>query len=1288
MSLSLSPTLTAEQASLLRRPAGKLTVEQFLPRWTEQIAGQAGQYAHGHAAAVAPNGAGAGEDVLFRARSNGGLLEIAALSGTNLDDPTGWEALFTSSGLSGLVDPEWSADSGAAYGGSVAAVWRPEGGSVFRVFYFSTAGALRYADFNTAGSLTGQGDIATGLSVDASLQLGACRADELFVLRTEQVEPGYAAWHKPIYGTKVYRYAYSGGSWTVDASFHFHTHAEGNLVKDNPDYDAPDTAVIGQWGSRPCGGLAVNEIDADTVAISYGQTYWKRWGYNTSSQGLQSFLYYRDGGVWRRSSESGVYDFGEDDPRLSFDVMARGSAIEGNQVVVWSRLDEPLQNTQAEGATYIPRLREVVYAKFDSTGRNLTQFQSLGPQADLTAATLLAVNHAGSKTLYALGWQAVYSSPPAAFLCDVPEEARQDLELYAPGYSVKRDNRWQMTVEVPLTNAAIRFEPDTVVAEGNLLRAYHGAILPESGQVELIQVGQGYLDLSDPTIDLAARKHQGKLVGRADKLLLDTRAESFDDVLPQNVRNLPPDNPIKYVARNAGFWELVEAKWPALFFPGQYPNLVDKTVYELGSSMEAFTGGGRPGGGDTPPGVYGGGGKVWQVELHKRGTFYSDVVWLAHDPTIDGAVQATMRAGDNLNYPNFSGVATSGCPVTGTIIRSNGHIQRIDYSTHDCHSAPDGVWNQVAQEATMCGLICEAVQIGKKYAFVLETNSDFDNASHLEDQAGRYWNSLTFDAPDFGSVTRPPDLSGTKGPLRFYLILSDYDEDNPDWQETTQADRAGNPNWQDEQLWLHRYVAGGVAAKGGVAVGKPLEMKMQVLGGTICCFYRAYTEPNKSLWYEAFRYNAGRFGAGKFGLVGRGHSTIYWDALWPLRDHLTKTRNVVDFWDIKMTDGVEDRTIEESLAGYAWQGLTATQFRSLVNEPSLTLSAGQLYTGFNTPPDFSTPLKIENLTIDFDLTISADGGEAGAYLKAVDSADPQKGCVYLGLRANSVYKTDDKLECYAVLRRFKDGAEVAADRDYSPSPLHLKPGQTYPVRITVRDNLYSIWVAGNYVGHFGLLRESEEELRDARIEECHFGLYALGASATFENVRVPELYEIPYFSLLDINQAMKEAMTELIGQRKIKGVFRPDGKLLLSYFSWHDQGPAFENSLKRNQYRQSDRFVSVCHVEGAYTWAEYASPVLLPRGRRFVQIHNPDLMLAEHCYREAQATVREAAEQMEQATFSGPPDLRAEPEDESQVVVDQQNLNDTYLLDSVELSFDLPKRQSETTISTRKKVNV
>ena len=1281
--LQTSPTLTNEMNSLHRKPASQLTVEQYLPEWEPRITGLSPgkfeQYALGHAAVLIQNGNGAGNDIIFRVRvgsfadPQSSFMYVASIKGADLGNAAGWESLWVDSTISDAVYPAWISNSGANYGGALAAAVDTQSQTV-RVFYFSVGGYIKFADFNYNGVLLTSGSIASH-PVDASMQLASCRFDEVFVSSFQQVEPGYASWHKPIYGTRINRYYYSSG-WQSDGSFLFHTHAE-SILKNTQDYDAPNEEIVAQWGKRLNGGLAANQIGGNIVVVSFGVTFWRRWGYNTHSQGLMSFLYYRDSGLWQRGLESGVADYAKS-MRVSYDTFAKNSIVDDANFIVWSRNDEPLDIEQADGNERIPRLREVVYAKIDPTGKYITQFQSLGPQDDLTGASIVAARHGTSKYLFAIGWRGVYESIPASFVCTVPDSYKAYLDVSSNAVNVTVDNAYGMTINFDLIHCAVLFN-GSVVKSGNLLRAYYGI------EGELVQVAQAYLDMSNPVIKLRPAQHTAKPIARADKPLMDTRAESINDILPQSTRDVPPDKPIKYVSRHAGYWSLEQVKWPALFFPGEFPNMVDKLVYQCQSSMEAFTGGSKPGGGEVAPGVYGNGGKIWETKLHKKGSFYSDIVWLAHSPMIDGSIQTSTRMGDNIGQQNFAFNSTNGCPVSAAIVRQSGLIQRIDWSTHDCDSAPDGVWNRVAQESTMTGVICHAVEVGKKYAFVWEANSNFPQGSHLEDQAGRYWNSLVFDAPDFGAAGRPPNLSGTVGRNKLYLVLSDYDESTPEW--TKPADRVNDPNWQNNQRWIHRYVAGGIDAT-GLTVGKPAELKMQVLGGTIHCFYRPYTEPTKSLWRHAFSYQAGRFGAGKFGIVGRGHSGIQWDALWEGRNYINRCDNVVDFWDIRMSDNIMDQTMQDCLSAFTWQGLTTPMFRTLVDEESIFIPADTLSSAFDAPPLFATPLAIENLTIDFELEVNTTGGEAGVWFRATNHLDPQQDCIYLGLRVGSTYKAgDNTLNCYAVKRVFSGGLEQTSHRDYSPSPLHLRPDTKLPCRITVRGNLFTIWVAGNQIGHFGYYNETEAPPPELA-KSYYFGLYTIGSSATYRKIKVPELYEIPTYSLLDVNQTMRDAITKLVGKRRIKGVYQPDGSLLFSYFSWHDTLPTFSDLLIQNEYKMTDRFYSVCHVEGAYTYAVYSSPALLGRGRRFIQAHNPDLMLAEHCYREARMIVQNMAEQMEQATFVGPLDIRIRPEDAVPIIVAQQDINNVFLVESISLQFDMAKRKSLVIANTRKEIEI
>ncbi len=1241
---SLSANLVELSESLVRANiSAQVTVEHFLPAWTVKVSGSSPGQCHGHAAAVAPDGAGAGEDILFRARSGStgaptdGKLYIAVIKLDDLDDSTAWDGLWIDSGVTGLMHPYWGADSGAAHGGAMAAAW--DGASHFRVFATLANGSLNYYDFDFDGALAGSGTVValgtTSYSL-ASMQIAACSVTEVFVLRTEEVEPGYASWHKPIYGSKVKRYYFSG-TWQLDPnSFLFHTHAEGHLLKDNADYNAASAAIQGQWGMRPCGGLAVNEIDANTVAVSWGQTFWKRWGPTMNNQGLATYLYYRDSGTWRRGDEAGIADYLLD-LRLHFDTFARGSAIAGRQFVAWSQASEPTDIVQVNGAEVIPRPKEVVVARFSEDGKHLTQFLNLGSQTELTAAALVVVNHAGTKLLYALGWRGVQESPAAAWLCEVPTAEQISMAQVAPGVQADWDNRWSMGLSLPLSNAAERYVAGTRLKPGNLMRFLFG--LPD----EQIQLAQGYIDLITPQLSLKQKAHRGKAVARADKYLLDTSAETIQDILPQNVLRIEPTKPVKNVARHAGRWTLAPASWPDFFFPGDYPGLSGALFYELQSTPPAFTGGGPV---DLPPGVYGGGGKVWDAKpADARGHWFRDVVWLAQQATIDGSIQATVRMGDNINHPDFGGTAADGCPVTADIVRVDGQIERIDWGTPGCHSQPGGVWNQVYQHATMAGLICEAVDIGRKYSFFWETDSALSTSTHQEDQAGRFWNALVFDAPDYDDYA--------VGANKLYFMLSDFDTTNPDWQDP--ADRVNDLNWQNNQGWIHKVVAGGLTAT-GLTPGRPADLKMTIMGGTAYCFYRAYpTGANpRNPWRFAFSYNMGRFGAGRKGIVARGDSGIHWDVLWPLRNDIKQCDNFVGFRDIYLTDGVEDKPMEEILRGYAWQGYTKTRFRSIVDEASRGVNAGATY---------MYPDQVENICIDFDLTIAASGGEAGLILKANANVAPTS-YIQLGLAVHSTYSdgTTRVVNCQAVKRRFSASAEVVGARDYSPSPFPLLPGVPYPCRVTVRGPLYSIWVGGNLVGSFF----DETQL------SWYFGLYATGQNATFAAIHLPELYETPEFALLDVGQAMRDAMSKVIGRRRIKGVFQSDGALLLSYFKSHDQGPTLRDALVQNTSQEADRFKSAVKVEGAYTSATYVSPELALRGRRFDLINQPDLMFREHCLREAMAEVRSIAERMDLNTFIAPIDLRLEPEDEIGLTIAAQNKTDSrHYIESLSYNFKL-----------------
>lgn len=1243
---TLSPTLDAEMESLDRNPASQVTVEQWLPEWEVQISGltpaKYEQYAHGHAAAVYDTMGGTSgvsgffslfflqhpsepdslsESIILRARSGNttnprnGRLYIAVIKDTDLEDPTTWESLWVDTGFTGLMHPAWTANSGAYYGGSIAvAVWNNSNTPYGRVFYTKSNGWLYSVDVDLlTGSIGSQTAIVSlGVSVQlASMQIACCKYDEVFVLINSSVESSLAAWQPDVYGSFIRRYYYSGG-WQTDNSFHFHTHAEGNVLRDSPDEgdefgDSSCTAITTQWGKRPCGGLAVNNIDDDTVVVSLGLTWWRRWGYDTHAQGIASFVYHRDSGWWERGFESGRADFNED-ARLNYDVFTRGFAVEDRQFVAWSRYVEPADYVQAESGQTIPRTRETVYARLSDDGKYLSHFLYLGDPDELTAPAIIAVNHSGSKKLYALGWYSVYESDPAAFVCDAGDNA-QDMELYIDGWTLGRNNRKGMTLGLDVIDPSILTDADTIVKSGALARIKFG------NTDELVQIGLGYLDLTTPTFQAGQDgfSEGAQVNARPDKLLLDTRAEWGEDGLPQNILSVPTETAekLEHVSLHNGVWKMASMEWPDLFYASAYTALSGEPAYRLLSFPFAQTGG--------------------DLRTNLKGSWFKDLLWLGMTPMVDGAIEASVRFGDVYNQSNFSFTHSSGVTVYGTVTRSNGVITQIDWGT-----SPGGSQISTAtQYACMAGLICHAPEIGRKYAFVLERHSTFSTSSHTDDT----WTGENFDRADYSS-------HGT-GANMLYLIVSDYSGSS----------------------WVNKSVAGGIAAT-GLTAGYPADLKMVVLGGTIYCYYRQHSTGTPNQWRYAFSYKAGRFGAGRFGIVGRGHAGLQWYDFKNGVQYITRCDNVVDFWDIKLTDSVYDRPLEEHLARLCWRGFTATEFESTVSESGRTVNAGSSH-------NYAEP--VENLAIDFKVNIPANTNEAGVFVRGVGIGSPTDECIKLGLVAHGTANTaQNTVNYYLVKRYYTGGAETASAREYSPLPIQLEPGVSVPVRVTVRGPVYSVWIAGNFAGHF--VDDTELGL--------YFGLYATGGNAVFSDIHVPELFEVPGYATLSAGQKIDEALSSLLGKRKIKAFYTHEGKLKFSYFLTHDEGPSFEDTLRRSSYQRNDRFYSIVKVQGANdAFAVYTSTVLLARGRRFHVVPNPEITQREHAYREAMAIVTQAAEEMVKATFDGTVDIRLEPEDAPEITVTRQNVAGDFLVEDINIKYKGGDNPScNMTISTRQSI--
>lgn len=1477
MTIDVSPALVQEMNSLHRRPQAQLTVERFLPEWSEVEEGGAVTYAHGHSAVVVVDGNGVGEDVLFRARiSTAGELEVAAIKGEDLDNADNWEALFDGTGLTDFASPAWSAGGGPDFGGSLQCVVGHDN-SYIRIFAFQAVGddiQVVAIDFDLEGDYIITETVFTFDDWDEAMQLGSCKSDELYLIRHELVEgglstmqsnedgtvivvpgansPGY--WQKDVYGTYIYRFTWDGDSWEQDPNpFLFHTHWEGHLVKDGADLDSGSEDIEAQWGFRPCGGLAVLNINADTALVALGARFYNRKAYKTHTQSLMAFFYHRDNGLWERSFDNDEADYDAEN-QIWLDVFARGCEVDNRKFITWVRLVEPSESEQVFGSEALPRVLESVFTRVDQTGRNYSQHQYIGSPEDYCSCAFVAINHGGSKRLFVVGYTAISESAPCFFLCDVPDDHKLFLgDEYTNNFGVTKNNRFGMSVKTTLVDALARYE--TFLKEGMLVRAYQGIgntseatpalnlsfpflvdeegweletddlvganpswsldwnapgstggglrsnadsaffsewryplnrqsspgdtfqarvfgssigpgetnlatfyikviyddetfeqeviveefinwdlleltltqskqalyvalgviLNPEefnsadlryddivismqeiAGSVEpLVQIGMGFIDSTVPNISLRQRQHSGPITARAELYMLHTRAESIEDTFPMQTVTVRPDDPgqanagtitnlntneeitYRYPAnvdvkdgQRAAKWTLRTARWPGLFFGEDYSEYEGRLMFcDIGFPF-AKTGGGDV---DLPPGVEGGPGAVADDKQHRKGTFYNDLVWTSvPEPRIDGAIQATVRFGDNNNAPDGQEFeATTGCNVWAEVHRTNGLIDYIDWLSDDCSNPPgmesglpEGVWNQVWQESCMAGLVCRSVvgtfdelsQSGKKYMFLWEANANFgqgqsdSRGSHLGDQAFTWWRGTVHDKPEF--------RAHVAGRNKLYLFISDYDEENE--------------NWIADEDWTHAALLSCDAT--GLTPGKPADMKLQVLGGTIYCFYRPVNLSNavRNHWRLAFFHKSGHFGAGKFGIVARGHAGIQWDTLKPGKPFIDPWENQVGFCDIEATDCERDSTLEEILRARAWRGLSETEFRSEVDDAGPhEVEDGQYYNDYEL-------VQFSNFCIDFTVQVDTNGAEAGLFLRSTNNEDPLDTCAILGLTFNSTYKQEDNtLNCFATFARYDAGVEVQNARDYSPSALHLKPLTPYRVRVTTRNDLFSIWVEGNYVGHF----HNEDGLGKS------FGFYAKDGTATFTNIRVAELHDIPDNATLDPNQNMFDALKAAIGRRHIKGVWRGNtGKLLLSYFKTHDDGPDFEHSIQVNAHKLSGQFISVAEVWGAEHRATYVNPDLIHLGRRYSQFNNPDLMTVEGCYREAGFLSIDSAERMEEISFSAPPDIRLEPEDESHVTVAQQGIDDDYIVDDVDIQFNIAKRENSMQVSARKKV--
>lgn len=1259
-------SLTDEMNNLVRSPVSTMTVERWIPDWDSVYGADLNIYAYGHSAIVIDDPASPGNSIVFRARYGTAAnpsedsLFVQVIRGANLDNPA-WGTWTASYIGQEFPTPMWTANSGRGYGGGMAVA---SDNTYFYVFFFSVAQnkiLLLSYDLNGASA----GGIQTVLTLDStyypSMIITAISPTEIYVAHNEQVEPSHAAvWHYPVYGSFLKRVYYNGSAWVTDNSFHHHTHMECGVLRDSiangANWDSTtDVKLQAQWGHRFTGGIAALKLDEERTLVVIGATFWRRYAYDVHTQGIIGFIHHKNAGLWEPATmQAGMADYIEG-IRIQFDTFLTPSVVNGNLILTWNRNTETGDTEQTNLAELLPRLQETVFAKVHSSGKAISQYMYLGHPHDMTGANLGLVKRNGVYKLYAFGYEVVYRSDPAAMIVNDP--APFDLELYVRAYKTRINNSYGMSIDTTLEDASILFQAGTKMINGGLLRVKQGI----AGITT--QIAQGFVDLTTPNLSVVGTTNAAKLNVRADKQMLDIKSEVIDDRFPQSTTYIGPvTDPVSGIGYSNGYWTIAKGTWDNKHLSDAW-GMKDEAVYRLMSFPWAQTGGGPTGTVEDP-------GKILTERPRHMGTWFKDVAWVVGDAAIDSSIWTSVRFGDvayatnalnagkdyiyfktdSLNFlENRGHIRWDKYRASGSWydMGTKGIITAIDWDFKDAGLGWLNSWNTPRQFALMGGVICHSREIGKKYSFVWECDSRFDKnvyggdgcSSHLRDT----YSPEIFDATDFSAVGA--------GFNRLYLVVSDYDENNANWASVA------NPKWTHKAV--AKYDIANIYNVNNptklIKPGYPIDMKMQVLGGTIYCYFRRTALKNEepSPWLLAIQYKAGRFGAGKFGIVGRGHAGIQWDVLYPGKDKIQQFDNYVDFWNVHYSNGVMDFHMEETLRRLAWMGFTNATFRT----PLISLyPAGQTLT-LNQLVPVTTP--IANLIADFDVKFPTSG--AGRFTLILRAVKPTTLTNGKHIRISLDMDASGNVQIIKRLYNSDTGAFTSYSTDYHSCPLPIAREQWIPVRVTARGPIYTVWIAGNYIGHFRV----DVELGS------YFGFHQEIGSMSIRNFYVPELYEMPEYTQLDVGQDISSAIKKVINKRRIKGRWNPDGTLTFSYFELHDAGPTFEDSLVQSSLRNSDRFYSRCRVEGAYTYATAGFPALLQKGERFTVLQMPDIFYVEDCYKEARAYLQESAEQILTAVFTGLPDLRIQPEDQIRVIIEGQSLNKMFLIDEVTITFKM-----------------
>ena len=436
-----------------------------------------------------------------------------------------------------------------------------------------------------------------------------------------------------------------------------------------------------------------------------------------------------------------------------------------------------------------------------------------------------------------------------------------------------------------------------------------------------------------------------------------------------------------------------------------------------------------------------------------------------------------------------------------------------------------------------------------------------------------------------------------------------------------------------------------------LVLGDIVRLKMIVQDNTIYCYYALGVA---GAWSLVFTYTTAiAQSAGRFSLYGRAYNGAvrqdYMNGMWYYssvdEDNLVSTAitNNAYFWNIRVASGARQITLKDVLTDISWRaGVEIETF------------------DYDSLSDVDT----QDVVIDSEMKLTV-GATAGFDVR-------KTGTSYV--RITLTQASPGIMTVVGVL------SGVTQDTIATYAAIDIPKDVWLPIRVVAQGDWYTVWIGQLFVG-------SIYYPFSAGTEVAEYG-------STFQNSAVSELCLVPQFATIDAKQSMLAAIQGVIRQRRIKQIYTYEGKLRFSYCR---RGSGIDDAVARaaeglspalltlNSIRRNSSFINHCRVVGAEGWADYLAPEHSLYGRRFAEIHLPDVMTRGQMWNEAKAIVRESIELSEQDNFVGIPDLQLEPEDWVMLNVAQQGItNAWYIVDDVSLAWNQFKL--EQSIGTRQRV--